>query len=254
MDPRAILARFLRLPQVAAVRAPLDVYGRAAGGLLARGLAFSALFALVPTLLLVLGLVGWVAGDAAARDRISATLSVAVAAAGRPDRRFDPGLERRGRADVAAGRGRRDLDCEPVLRRARRRHGPDLLGRAGTVDAAADRPRVRRGGPARRVGRRLDRAGFGGPRPRGNVGDRGAAGRAPGHVAQLARRAGRAGEPGRPARLPAGAAEDAELACCRDPRRDRRRDDRGPHPGVRLPRATAGWRARRWRDRWPPGS
>jgi membrane protein len=78
MDPRAILARFLRHPQVAAVRAPLDVYGGAAGGLLARGLAFSALFALVPTLLLVLGLVGWVAGDAAARERISTTLSIAV--------------------------------------------------------------------------------------------------------------------------------------------------------------------------------
>lgn len=74
MDPRAILARILELPPVAAVRAPLDVYGRAAGGLLARGLAFSALFALLPTLLLVLGLVGWTAGDPASRDRISATL------------------------------------------------------------------------------------------------------------------------------------------------------------------------------------
>ena len=74
MDPKAILARVLEQPQVAAVRAPFDVYGRAAGGLLARGLAFSALFALMPTLLLVLGLVGWVAGDALARDRISATL------------------------------------------------------------------------------------------------------------------------------------------------------------------------------------
>jgi membrane protein len=75
MDPRAILARILQLPQVAAIRAPLDVYGRAAGGLLARGLAFSALFALIPTLLLILGLVGWLAGgDAAARDRMSSTL------------------------------------------------------------------------------------------------------------------------------------------------------------------------------------
>ena len=97
MDPRAILARFLRLPQVAAVRAPLDVYGRAAGGLLARGLAFSALFALIPTLLLVLGLVGWVAGDAAARDRISATLSAAFPPLAGLIARFDPGLERRGR-------------------------------------------------------------------------------------------------------------------------------------------------------------
>lgn len=74
MDPRAILARTLQRPRVAAARAPLDVYGRAAGGLLARGLAFSALFALIPTLLLVLGLVGWVASDAPAADRISATL------------------------------------------------------------------------------------------------------------------------------------------------------------------------------------
>ena len=74
MNPRAVLARILQQPQVAAVRAPLDVYGRAAGGLLARGLAFSALFALLPTLLLVLGLVGWTAGDAVSRDRISATL------------------------------------------------------------------------------------------------------------------------------------------------------------------------------------
>jgi YihY family inner membrane protein len=77
MDPRAILARILEQPLVVAVRAPLDVYGRAAGGLLAQGLAFSALFAILPTLLLVLGLIGWVAGDPAARDRIIATLVAA---------------------------------------------------------------------------------------------------------------------------------------------------------------------------------
>jgi membrane protein len=77
MDPRAILARILAQPVVVAVRAPLDIYGRAAGGLLAQGLAFSALFAVMPTLLLVLGLVGWVAGDPAARDRIVATLVAA---------------------------------------------------------------------------------------------------------------------------------------------------------------------------------
>ncbi len=78
MHPRAILSRILELPVVVAVRAPLDIYGRAAGGLLAQGLAFSALFALLPALLLVLGLVGWVAGDSTARDRIIATLVVAV--------------------------------------------------------------------------------------------------------------------------------------------------------------------------------
>jgi membrane protein len=74
MDPRAILDRILDEPKIAAVRAPLDVYSRAAGGLLAGGLAFAALFATIPTLLLVLGLFGLVAGDPAARDRISATL------------------------------------------------------------------------------------------------------------------------------------------------------------------------------------
>ena len=65
--PRAILAAD---PGAAAGRRAsgrvLDIYGRAAGGLLANGLAFSALFAAIPTTLLVLGLAGWVAaGDPA---------------------------------------------------------------------------------------------------------------------------------------------------------------------------------------------
>ena len=50
MDVTAILARFLDEPRVARVRAVLDTYGRAAGGLLANGLAFSALFAAIPTI------------------------------------------------------------------------------------------------------------------------------------------------------------------------------------------------------------
>jgi membrane protein len=74
MDPRATLARILDAPQIAAVQAPVRVYGRAAGGLLARGLAFSALFTAIPALLLLLGLVGWVVGDPAARDRLSGAL------------------------------------------------------------------------------------------------------------------------------------------------------------------------------------
>lgn len=45
MDPAAILERFLDRPRVATLRAVLDVYGRAPGGLLANGLAFAALFA-----------------------------------------------------------------------------------------------------------------------------------------------------------------------------------------------------------------
>jgi len=74
IDPKAILSRVLDQPRVALVMAVLDTYGRAAGGLLANGLAFSSLFAAIPTTLLVLGLAGWIAGDTAVRDSISATL------------------------------------------------------------------------------------------------------------------------------------------------------------------------------------
>ena len=74
IDPKAILSRVLDQPRVALVMAVLDTYGRAAGGLLANGLAFSSLFAAIPTTLLVLGLAGWIAGNTAVRDAISAAL------------------------------------------------------------------------------------------------------------------------------------------------------------------------------------
>ncbi len=63
MDPAALLDRILAIPRIAFVRAVLDAYGHAAGGLLANGLAFSALFALVPTTLLILGLTGLIVGN-----------------------------------------------------------------------------------------------------------------------------------------------------------------------------------------------
>jgi membrane protein len=83
MSPRAFLERslawILERPPVAVLRLVLDVYGRAAGGLLANGLAFSALFAAVPSTLLVLGLVGWVAaGDAAVRQQVTDALVAAL--------------------------------------------------------------------------------------------------------------------------------------------------------------------------------
>src|SRR5690242_21646230 len=75
MDPMAILSRVLDEPRVVRVRAVLDTYGRAAGGVLANGLAFSSLFAAIPTLLLILGLAGIVAGnDAAVRSALSEAL------------------------------------------------------------------------------------------------------------------------------------------------------------------------------------
>ena len=78
MDPVAILAHVLDRPHVVVVRRILDIYGRAAGGLLANGLAFSALFAAIPTTLLVLGVGGWIAaGNPAAVQRLADALITA---------------------------------------------------------------------------------------------------------------------------------------------------------------------------------
>jgi YihY family inner membrane protein len=77
MDPAAILARVLDEPRVAYVRAVLDTYGRAAGGLLANGLAFSALFATIPTALVTLGVAGLLAGDPATQAALAEALAEA---------------------------------------------------------------------------------------------------------------------------------------------------------------------------------
>jgi membrane protein len=62
-DPAAILERFLARPRIAFLVSVFDTYGKAPGGLLANGLAFSALFASIPTALVALGLAGWLADD-----------------------------------------------------------------------------------------------------------------------------------------------------------------------------------------------
>jgi membrane protein len=77
MDPAAILARVLDEPRVARVMSVLDLYGRAAGGLLANGLAFSALFAAIPTALFVLGLAGWITADPNVQVQLGAALVAA---------------------------------------------------------------------------------------------------------------------------------------------------------------------------------
>ena len=53
----------------------LDIYGAAAGGLLANGLAFSALFASIPTTLLIVGVAGWLTNDTAVRAAVVDLLS-----------------------------------------------------------------------------------------------------------------------------------------------------------------------------------
>jgi membrane protein len=60
---RRVAARVLAFGPVATGREVLDVFGTAGGGLLAGGLAYAALFALLPALLLVTGILGLVIRD-----------------------------------------------------------------------------------------------------------------------------------------------------------------------------------------------
>ena len=71
----AALARVAAIPPVAVGLRTFVRYNEAGGGLVARGLAFAILFALVPALLLVTSLLGVVVSDSATRDRIAAGLA-----------------------------------------------------------------------------------------------------------------------------------------------------------------------------------
>jgi YihY family inner membrane protein len=80
MDPSKILERVLDRPRVAEVRAVLEVYGRAPGGLLANGLAFAALFAAFPVALVTLGVAGLLVDD----PTVQAQLAEAIGALAPP--------------------------------------------------------------------------------------------------------------------------------------------------------------------------
>jgi YihY family inner membrane protein len=78
MDPAAILERVLDRPRVAELRAVLEVYGRAPGGLLANGLAFAALFAAFPIALVTLGVTGLLVDDPAVQAQLARAISAVV--------------------------------------------------------------------------------------------------------------------------------------------------------------------------------
>jgi YihY family inner membrane protein len=78
MDPAAILERVLDRPRVAELRAVLEVYGRAPGGLLANGLAFAALFAAFPIALVTLGVAGLLVDDPAVQAQLARAISALV--------------------------------------------------------------------------------------------------------------------------------------------------------------------------------
>ncbi len=64
-----VVAGALGIRGVRALRAIVEGYGAAGGSLLASGLAYRALFALVPGILLILGISGTVLGDSRLHDR-----------------------------------------------------------------------------------------------------------------------------------------------------------------------------------------
>ncbi|MBA3959976.1 MAG: YihY/virulence factor BrkB family protein [Chloroflexi bacterium] len=66
--------RVLRDRRVAEIQAVMTAVGEASGGLLAAGLAFNALFAIIPALLFMIGLLGFLMGDPARAQEIVESL------------------------------------------------------------------------------------------------------------------------------------------------------------------------------------
>ena len=65
-----LVARVTSIPVVRRLLDILDRYDRAGGGLLAAGLAFSSLFALLPAILLIIGLAGLLLSDPERREAL----------------------------------------------------------------------------------------------------------------------------------------------------------------------------------------
>jgi len=70
-----MVAAVLGVPRIAMAHRVWNRYGASSGPLLARGLAFTALFTLVPALLLIASIAGLVVGDPETRARIAAFLA-----------------------------------------------------------------------------------------------------------------------------------------------------------------------------------
>lgn len=78
MELPAVLTRLLDRPAVVTIRSVLDVYGRAPGTLLANGLAFTALFSIVPIALVTLGVAGLLVRDPAVQQQLATALASIV--------------------------------------------------------------------------------------------------------------------------------------------------------------------------------
>ncbi len=74
----SVASRVGGVPAVQALAAVLDTYGNAGGGLVAGGLAYAALFALLPGLLLLLSVFGLVVKDPAIQEQLVTAIGNAV--------------------------------------------------------------------------------------------------------------------------------------------------------------------------------
>ena len=75
MQIPAVLERVLDRPAVVVIRKVLEVYAHAPGGLLANGLAFTALFAIVPIALVTLGVAGLLVKDPQVQEQLATALT-----------------------------------------------------------------------------------------------------------------------------------------------------------------------------------
>jgi membrane protein len=78
MKVPAALERLLDRPAVGVIREVMEIYGHAPGGLLANGLAFATLFAVVPIALVTLGVAGLLVKDPAVQQQLATALSSLV--------------------------------------------------------------------------------------------------------------------------------------------------------------------------------
>jgi membrane protein len=78
MDIPPAIARLLDRPAVVVIGKVLDVYGRAPGGLLANGLAFTALFSIVPIALVTLGVAGVLVNDPTVQRQLATAVGSIV--------------------------------------------------------------------------------------------------------------------------------------------------------------------------------
>jgi membrane protein len=77
-DPRALLGDLLDREPFRTGRAVADVYGQAPGGLLANGLAFAALFTVVPVALVTLGIAGLLVHDPTVQSQLAVAIGAAI--------------------------------------------------------------------------------------------------------------------------------------------------------------------------------